>query len=871
MQILTHSPLALQIALGFGLVASTAAQAPIGESYCPAVPSTSGATAELVGAGSATLEQNRFLLRASNLPVGSLGVFLVSREAGFTPGVGGGLGSLCLGGAIARLSGPIVATSRGQLEHSIDLPALRVSGTSVLAGDTLRFQLIFRDRGPLGSTTTNSTNGLAVTFACGSRLFPEPIVEVPGAWQMAGGDFDRDGDLDLVAVQVHSQITILENVGTAAPTVHSSVLVRSGASLGSIATGDINGDGALDVVVAEQFASRVWLLQGDGRLGFGAPISIAAPGESSLVKLADLDGDGRLDLITASRTVPLQGFRVTAQIQTSSTPGAPTTFGPATSVRVQGWGACSIDLMAEDIDGDGRDEVIVNSSDPRLEVIELSALGTLGVSASIVTAFPSFRMTMGDLNGDGNLDVVYSSGLPSAHCNGRLLGDINVLEGDGSGLFLLGQQLRGDDVGLFGITLSDLDGDGDLDVLAHGPVGLKRFRNDGTGRLIPRPLQQTSGGPYSTLALDIDGDSTPDLVYLRRDPEVVVVARGLGEDAGFDLARILPFTSRPYGVTAADFDGDGHMDVAVITAFTDVQVLRGDGSGDLATHTVVSFPPSPIDVVAIDLDQDGDLDLVGLAANRVSVAHNDGSGSFTTDPMWLAASDAVAIDCGDLDGDGRPDCVVAERGRDRLMVLSGDGSGGFRAPSYIRTGRGPSAVRLVDLNADGILDLVVTEEIDRTLSVRLNLGAGRFAAPAVNRIRAGARSIIADDWNGDGHVDLAFLGMAVDEIFVFEGAGTGVLAPSAVLDAPNARYGIVSADFNLDGRPDLATTWFSEGAVAVYPTLADGTFAPVQLFSVYSSPAGLTVADLNEDGLPDIVAGTDFFLWSISVLLNGCR
>ena len=470
-------------------------------------------------------------------------------------------------------------------------------------------------------------------------------------------------------------------------------------------------------------------------------------------------------------------------------------------------------------------------------------------------------------------DMVRSSDVQPMSCNTFIQGvySIDILDGDGSGQFSSRQRFPGRLYRSGWLAVSDLGGDGDLDLLVLGQGGLERFSNDGTGHLTALPVQQTGNPPSGPHLLDVDGDGTQDLAYLRSEPEAVVIAYGLAGDDGFDVSPTLSFGSKPRRMISADFDGDGHTDVAVVTEFSDVHVLRGNGSGELAPHDVISFRPSPTNLVAIDFDRDGDLDLVGVNYVGVRIAENDGSGVFTTGLRSLVTSDAAWIDCGDIDGDGWPDCVVAERSGNRLVKLLGDGSGGFRPPTYLRTGNGPSEVRLIDVDADGTLDLVVTEALDGTLSVRLNLGAGRFAVSVAYRASTGARGIAADDWNGDGRVDLACLGVDEERIFVFEGTGAGAFAPTAVLAAPSARYDIVSADFNLDGRPDLATTSNRGGSIAIYPSRVDGTFAPAQRFAAYLRPAGLTATDLNGDGQPDIVAGTDHFGRSVSVFINRCR
>lgn len=134
----------------------------IGSDYCSSNPNSTGATAMLVGSGSATLAADSLTLNVANLPVSQVGYFLLSDAQGNVPGFGGSQGVLCLGAPILRFATDILkADASGQVSFAVDFGALP-GGTVFQAGETWNFQLWYRDVNP--TSTSNTSNGLAVTF-----------------------------------------------------------------------------------------------------------------------------------------------------------------------------------------------------------------------------------------------------------------------------------------------------------------------------------------------------------------------------------------------------------------------------------------------------------------------------------------------------------------------------------------------------------------------------------------------------------------------------------------------------------------------------------------------------------------------------------
>ena len=293
-----------------------------------------------------------------------------------------------------------------------------------------------------------------------------------------------------------------------------------------------------------------------------------------------------------------------------------------------------------------------------------------------VGAYPA-AMAVGDLNGDGKLDLAVVGG-------NYLGGTLTVLLGDGSGRFtaVAGSPFAVGPCpgGEAAVAIGDFNGDGKPDIATNGTIML----GDGLGGFTSTPAAFGSGSAVA----DVNGDGILDIVAPR-----------IGE----------------FGVT----------------------VLLGNGSGGFTPvpNNCCATSIEPNSVVVADFNGDGQLDIAVAGGQYVQVLFGNGTGYFSTTPFGLfyLGGAAMTLSQGDFNGDGIPDLAVPIYGSNNVAVLLGNGAAGFTsavaspftaAPgSPFAVGTGPYAVAVADLNGDGRPDLAVANLSGNNVTVLLGAAA----------------------------------------------------------------------------------------------------------------------------------------------------
>ncbi|KAA9338161.1 T9SS type A sorting domain-containing protein [Hymenobacter busanensis] len=464
-------------------------------------------------------------------------------------------------------------------------------------------------------------------------------------------------------------------------------------------------------------------------------------------------GAGEVVSLTVPATVQGAGGTVAARVQ-QFTVAAPAGSGLFQSLPPVATGSRVVDIALGDVDNDGDLDAVVGRG---------SALVLLNNGRGVLAPGPdpnlgAAHVALADLDNDQDLDLITSAG------------GLHVRFNDGAGVFGGGYDLA---QAASSLKVGDLNADGYLDLAYVGFSGGRVSYNDGTGQLLtPTIVAAPHGASYPTdlnLA-DLDNDGNLDIGLLDMNNQLSAVAIYLNDANGF-FSRVndVPVPPSPVTLRMADVNGDGNLDVLVAgyDPQTRVHVRLGTGTG--------SFVPAPADalvaenpygMVAADFDGDGDLDLAaaGVARNYVGVALNNGQGRFqrTADAVVGTTPDVLAA--GDLDEDGDIDLITGNFNTNTVSVLLNQGGitasqpavaaralALFPNPAHERAilqlppGTGPVEVQLYNALGQQVLRLAARPAADGTVTLPLaGRAAGVYAVQVSGAFGRGAARVVVE-------------------------------------------------------------------------------------------------------------------------------
>lgn len=539
-------------------------------------------------------------------------------------------------------------------------------------------------------------------------------------------------------------------------------------------------------------------------------------------------------------------------------------FGPPTNLGIS-TASGQVHVLAADLDGDGDLDVLsASSSDSKIAWYENLGNDEYAVQRIISTdSFEAMCVHAADIDDDGDIDVLSASAWDDK---------IAWYENDGLGNFgpqiIISSQVNG----AYVVITGDVDGDNDLDIIAasHFDSEIIWFENLGNGSFnsVSQMISDFDRSPYSLSLSDMDGDTDLDVVaayytdtYLVWYPNDGGGSFGSGNVIGYNLLYG-PVVS----VSTGDLDGDGDDEV-INTDYAVMNIRENLGSGTFATaqsFSISSF--RALKVHLADTDNDGDLDILAFFQGNVSnptqllLYENTGNLIFLNPVMLFQTGDGgFDIQTGDLNQDGLTDIIAGYGSKVRRFLNLGQND--FGGSQILNTAANPNVAAVIDMDNDGDLDILE----NRPLSWYPNEGGGVFGPLHYIRENGGGTSFATSDFNHDNYPDI--IRTSDYNLYYNTSLGSGDYSPEQLIDSVGFEPKVKTGDLNGDGEDDILCSIDGISKVKWFRNQNNGTSWQLQTIgNVLNTPSGL-IADLNNDGLNDILVytGNSLIIWHKSL------
>ncbi len=714
-------------------------------------------------------------------------------------------------------------------------------------------------------------------------------------------DNDNDGDLDLVVANYAQPNRLYINEGVSGFSA-SDIGSESDKST-AIAFGDVDGDGDLDVVVANDSQTNKLYLNNGGGVFSAAGINIGSETDASTsVALGDVDADGDLDLLVGNNLTTNKLYLNDGNAVFSATG---ISFASAIDATT-----C---IALADVDADGDLDLMVGnaggaSADKRNKLYRNDGKGdfsSLGESIGSGDAFATQALVFGDVDSDGDLDLVVAN---EAETNRLYLND-------GSGEFVAaGTALGSETDASRSLSLVDVDSDGDIDLVVGNDSQTNKFyRNDGKGGFDASGsnIVAASNSSQHVSLGDMDGDGDLDLIAINNDQTNWLYKNGGGGGFAVSGAAFGEDDENVTSVAVADLDGINGLDVVVGVYNQPNKVYLNDGSGGFSSvglyvgidNSVDPLPVADADadatysVAIADVDGDTFLDIVvGNYGGANKYYLNNGSGRFVdlgveidsapglTYSIALADIGSIVANAPSFILDGFPDVVVGNNHQENKLYLYDSSTSSFAAGTPIVVGEidDTYSVLLADVGSlagvpDGKPDLIVANG-GQANKVYLNNGAGGFGAGAVigdqvDLEEDGSTSLAVVDVDSDNDLDIVVGNFAeadedgklfqANKLYLNDGVG-GFPAAGTVIgvdaEADNTSW-VDTGDVNKDDCVDLVVGNDKRGNAGqvnkLYLSDCNGGFlSPGTVLGLDADDTRfIKLADFNDDDHLDLLVG----------------
>ncbi|CAF1321342.1 unnamed protein product [Rotaria sordida] len=657
-----------------------------------------------------------------------------------------------------------------------------------------------------------------ITYSTGDNSHPQHVVVT---------DFNKDNQLDIAVVNSYNSILkVFLSSGNETFSASSEYITGYSSFPNSVAVGDFNKDGWIDVVVANSGTDNIGIFLGFDYPTFTTSNIVLQKRDSSpyYIAIGDFNNDSRWDIAIACRernniAVFLgNGNGTFSEEQLFYLPG---------SSRPQS-------LIIGDFNNDNQlDIAVANSRDQSISLLFGRGNGSFAPYISQETIYSSpVSIAVGDFNNDRKQDIVVA------------IEDTNT-------------------IGIF---------------IGHGNGSFKEQ--------ISYEMPDESS-PVWVVVGDFNNDNVQDIAVANFNGHNIGILLGYGDGAFRNVTLYSTGNnSGPCSIAIGDFNKDNWMDIAVANKHTqNVGIFFGYDNGSFSSQTTYMTDSGSMlmSIVVGDINNDGILDIAisdfGSGKGNIGVLYGLDNGTFLVSKIYSTGinTDPSSIAICDIDNDGRLDFIVSNSNKNNIGIMLRDKSEPLGKQTMFSTDNGssPYAVVVSHFNDDDHLDIAVANSKTNNIGIFLGYGNGSFANQEIysTGIYSSPKFIAVGDLNNDKQMDIIVANSNTGNICIFLGNrnGTFIISQNYSTGQGSEPSSIAVADLNKDNKTDIIITNSGINNVLVFFGSDNGIFSKPKTYSLdYGShPISVAIGDFNNDSWLDIVVANDGSGY-VEVLLQTC-
>ncbi|CAF1295038.1 unnamed protein product, partial [Adineta steineri] len=642
------------------------------------------------------------------------------------------------------------------------------------------------------------------------KTLPDNLVNQNSRPQsVASGEFNGDGKIDIVVVNTGiDSMTIFFGIGDGKFTNDTQYSTGIGSKPYSVAIGHFNNDNFIDIVIANYGSHSIGIFFGYGNGHFTLEVTYSIGiSQPLLVLVHDVNNDDQLDIIS------------------------------------------------------------VNNGTNSISIIFGYNNGTFSREMLYSTGYDSlpFAAAIGDFNNDKQVDIAI---INYGTCT------VSILLGYGQGLFAFENiYFIGYNARPYSIAVRDLNKDHKLDIIVgnSGTGTVVAFFGFGNGTFGNKSTFTSNiFGPQEIVIADVNNDDVEDIIITNSFNNSVWIF--IGDNEGNFSTQITASTgvnSNPTSIISVDLNNDKYKDVIVVDKGTNnIIVMLGYSPISFLNKTRYSNgidSPSSVAVGHFNNDNRLDFVVVNSQGSNIVIFLADSNGGFTMNDTYstgfMTYPKTVAI--ADFDNDTQLDIIVTFFTDDVIKIFFGTGIGIFGNRTSYSTGveSGSQSIAIGDVNNDGRLDIVVGNVYAANIGLFIAIDYRKFEYRTIYMIgnNANPYSVALGYFNNDNRLDIVFAADAENNLIIIFGLGNGTfINPAAFpLGYDSAPYSIVLADFNNDTKLDIAVACQKLFNIQIFLALANGTFANPKPYLTQDKapPISIAISDFNNDKILDIAVG----------------